>query len=192
MSNTSDGREGWDLTFGHGNVPTPPVAPTHEEWLLARAAVTGELPLTTEPIPQARQRGILRKLWNKIDEPRIHRVMWLIRYAIITAAGLLVIFMTPRAIIQELGTWGTAVLALTLTAGGVIGALFVLRHKWFWERIAIWLAGAGVAIYFVNTVSLHFSSEGNRLFQACFLAWALISLIDRHIEIVRYEVEPGY
>lgn len=118
--------------------------------------------------------------------------MWLIRYCITTAAGLFVFFMTPRAISDELGTWGTAVLAATLTAGGVIGSLFVLRRKWFWERIAIWLAGAGVAICFVNTVSLHLSSEGNRLFQACFLLWALISLIDRHIEIVRCEVEPGY
>ena len=73
-----------------------------------------------------------------------------------------------------------------------MGAIFVLRHSWLWERIAIWLASGGWLMYLITVIYIHLNSEGNRLIQAGAILFILIALVDRYAEIMGSTHEPGY
>ena len=79
-----------------------------------------------------------------------------------------------------------------LAAGGIMGAVFVLRHSWLWERIAIWLSAGGWLMYLVTVLYLHFLGDGNRLIQAGAILFIIIALVDRYVEIIGDAIEPGY
>lgn len=132
------------------------------------------------------------KVWNLIDEPRFHRLFWLSRYLLIAIAGFFAIFSPPNSIANELGGPGAFAWGILLAAGGIMGAVFVLRHSWLWERIAIWLSAGGWLMYMVTVLYLHFLGEGNRLIQAGAILFIIIALVDRYVEIIGDAIEPGY
>ena len=140
----------------------------------------------------SKTKNILRSTWGLIDEPRFHRLFWLSRYILIAIAGFFAIARPPSSIATELGGPGSFAWGILLAAGGIMGAIFVLRHSWLWERIAIWLASGGWLMYLITVIYIHLNSEGNRLVQAGAILFILIALVDRYAEIMGSTHEPGY
>lgn len=136
--------------------------------------------------------SFLRSTWNLIDEPRFHRLFWLSRYLLILIAGVLTIANPPTSIAVELGGPGSFAWGILLAVGGLLGVIFVLRHSWLWERIAIWLCTGGWLMYLITITYLHLTTEGNRLVQAGAVLFIIIALIDRYVEIISDSTEPGY
>lgn len=137
-------------------------------------------------------KDFLRSTWELIDEPRFHRLFWLSRYILIAIAGFFAITQPPSSIATELGGPGAFAWGILLAAGGIMGAIFVLRHSWLWERIAIWLATGGWLMYLITVIYIHLNSEGNRLVQAGAILFIIIALVDRYVEIIGSTHEPGY
>lgn len=140
----------------------------------------------------SKTKNILRSTWGLIDEPRFHRLFWLSRYILIAIAGFFAIARPPSSIATELGGPGSFAWGILLAAGGIMGAIFVLRHSWLWERIAIWLVSGGWLMYLITVIYIHLNSEGNRLVQAGAILFILIALVDRYAEIMGSTHEPGY
>lgn len=140
----------------------------------------------------SKTKNILRSTWRLIDEPRFHRLFWLSRYILIAIAGFFAIAQPPSSIATELGGPGSFAWGILLATGGIMGAIFVLRHSWLWERIAIWLASGGWLMYLITVIYIHLNSEGNRLVQAGAILFILIALVDRYAEIMGSTHEPGY
>lgn len=140
----------------------------------------------------SKTKNILRSTWRLIDEPRFHRLFWLSRYILIAIAGFFAIARPPSSIATELGGPGSFAWGILLAAGGIMGAIFVLRHSWLWERIAIWLVSGGWLMYLITVIYIHLNSEGNRLVQAGAILFILIALVDRYAEIMGSTHEPGY
>ncbi len=125
-----------------------------------------------------------------IKDPRATRIAFLIAYLSVLQSGVAALIHPPTSIAAEIGPWLTLVWAISLTVGGLVGAASVLQGWNYVERIGVAALLTGTAIYGVVVLTLHFSSGGQRLTQAGFVAFALSMLIWRLWEIRRYLIEP--
>ena len=134
--------------------------------------------------------GIFKRLWLLIEEPRVRRVLWSCAYLLLTAGGIATLVHPPRSVEDAIGPllaylWGGMV-----AAGGVIGAWATLTRWWVVERVAILLCWHGAAIYLALTLYNHMTSEGNRLPQSAFIAFALVAFAIRFYDIRRFNRRP--
>lgn len=133
----------------------------------------------------------IKSAWQRavayVDEPRAHRVAYLMLYGFVLSAGFQAIFQPPRTLVAELGPGGVFGIGLTLVVGASLGAAFALRTWWYFERIGLILSAAGILIYGSSIIYLHFAQEGNRLFNASLLLALVVALVIRYLELVREE-----
>lgn len=134
--------------------------------------------------------GPVRRLWASITEPRHLKVAYFVIYSIALVTGIATLLVPPTSISGELGQPLTIVWAVFLIMGAFGGMLLVFTGWWFAERLCIGLLWAGLAIYFLVVVALHFQSSGSRLTQLGVLLLASAVFYIRWLLIRKYTFEP--
>ena len=132
-------------------------------------------------------------VWRRIPPPRRHRVILALRYLVYIVVGILTILSPPEYLLEGIGasasrSWGALVLA-----GGVVGAVFVFLYELLWERAAILALGGCLFLYgFVTLDRGVFDMGEARWITLGLVALACFDLIDRYLEIYKFDVEPGH
>lgn len=77
----------------------------------------------------------IKSAWQQVvacvDEPRVHRVAYLLLYDLVLSAGLQAIFQPPRTLVVEMGAGGVFGIGVVLVLGASLGAAFSLRTWWY-------------------------------------------------------------
>lgn len=133
---------------------------------------------------------MLRRLWESVTEPRHMKAAYAALYAITITTGILTLLVPPSTIAGELGEPLTVAWSVFLIMGGFGGLLTVFPGWWWAERLSILLVWAGIGIYALVVLSLHFTSPGSRLTQLGFLVLAAGVGYVRWLMIRKYSFEP--
>lgn len=131
-----------------------------------------------------------RRTWQRIAEPRVLRVVFLLGYVITFSIGVATLVNAPRTIEGVLGPILSVSWAFFWLLGGAVGAATVLPGWWQVERYAVAATMFGFGIYGLVVGVLHFTSEGNRLPQLGALAIALLFWVLRLVLIRGHDFEP--
>lgn len=134
----------------------------------------------------------IRRVYDFVDEPRIHRLLWSAQYIILCVGGVVMAATSPGIIQDHFGNLGATVWGLAVSGGGLVGAIFCLKHWWLWERIAIWLIAGGCLAFLAVSTWLVLNGLSGNYSQIVLSAAVLVSLVRRFVEIMRYNVEPGF
>lgn len=126
-----------------------------------------------------------------IPEPRVIRFFYGMIYAILLLAGVMVLVHPPMSIEGQLGELVTVMWGWFLAVGAGTGLAAVLTPYWFVERVGIFLATSGAAVYAVVVLYLQFAQSGNRIVQLCFILVAILALALRWVRIRGALIEPG-
>lgn len=121
----------------------------------------------------------LRRLWERVTEPRHMSLIYGGIYTIATLTGIVTLMVPPMTIAGELGPVLTVLWAGLFILGGTLGMLTVLQGLWAWERWGAGLVIAGIGIYGLVIATLHFTAEGSRLTQLGVLALAAAVFVVR-------------
>lgn len=132
----------------------------------------------------------VRGLWAQVTEPRHLKAAYAVLYTITVLTGIATLLVPPTSIAGELGEPLTVLWSVFLIMGGFGGLLTVLPGWWWAERLSIVLVWAGLAIYGIVIVSLHFTSAGSRLTQLGVLLLAAGLGYIRWLLIRKYSFEP--
>ncbi|MET0886745.1 MAG: hypothetical protein ABWX92_09870 [Mycetocola sp.] len=134
---------------------------------------------------------ILVRLWRSIAEPRHLKIAFLIGYLVTIYMGSVTFCAPPASVEGELGVWLTKSMAIFLTSAGLIGTVTVLPGWWATERLGIYSAYVGLAIYAGVAITLQItSSEGSRLTQIGAILLAVLLFIVRQLLIRKHDFEP--
>jgi hypothetical protein len=125
-------------------------------------------------------------LFMKVEEPRVLRVAQFSLYLTLTFLGGVFLSDPPRSYEGVLGVVLAWVFGVSITAGGLFGALAVLPGWWWLERLGIISLWTGLGMYIVVAASLQASSVG--LGVAVALA---IAMLIRWLTVREYQVAPG-
>lgn len=126
-----------------------------------------------------------------VPEPRSVRFGYLAAYFLWAVAGTSVLIQPPTSLSGAVGETLTYIWGAFLAVGAAVGACTVLTKYWFLERFAIWLTGAGIAVYGILVTTMHVIENGNRLPQLMFIVAGLIFLVVRYIRIKGPSIQPG-
>lgn len=129
----------------------------------------------------------LIKLWERVNEPRTISVLYFVQYVVLAAAGLWALAVPPMSLEGEIGTVAMNSLAGILVFSGALGAVAALPGIYWLERAAVLGVGWAALIYLWIIVSLHFTTDGNRMLQAAFVA---IGLLHQGVRWVRIHERP--
>lgn len=136
-----------------------------------------------------------KKTWIRwfitIPEPRAVRFGYLVAYILWAVAGVAVLIQPQSSLSGAVGETLTYTWGAFLAVGATVGACTVLTKYWFLERFAIWLTGAGVAVYGILIGTLHILESGNRLPQLMFILAGLVFLVVRYLRIKGPYIQPG-
>lgn len=132
----------------------------------------------------------LRKLYLRIQEPRVASIMQWVIYLASLSVGVSAFQRPPSSIEGALGVTLTTAWAVFLIVGGVLGATAALPGIWWLERVAVLACVTGALMYGSVVLNLHYSETGNRLPQLGFVAIALLAFAKRWFEIRRYAYDP--
>ncbi|MFF2621253.1 hypothetical protein [Oerskovia jenensis] len=132
----------------------------------------------------------LRRLYLRIQEPRVVSIIqWLI-YLVTLGIGVTAFQRPPSSIEGALGVTLTTIWAVFLIVGGVLGAIAALPGIWWLERVAVLACVTGALMYGSVVLNLHYSETGNRLPQLGFVAIAILAFTQRWFRIRRYAYDP--
>lgn len=129
----------------------------------------------------------LIRLWERVNEPRTISVLYFVQYVVLASAGLWALAVPPMSLEGEIGTVAMNSLAGILVFSGVLGAVAALPGIYWLERAAVLGVGWAALIYLWIIVSLHFTTDGNRMLQAAFVA---IGLLHQGVRWVRIHERP--
>lgn len=132
----------------------------------------------------------LHRAWLRITEPRHMKATYAGLYTITILTGIATLLVPPTSISGELGEPLTVAWSVFLIMGGFGGLLTVFPGWWWAERLSIVLVWAGLGIYGIVVISLHFSSSGSRLTQLGMICLAAGVGYVRWLQIRKYSFEP--
>lgn len=136
----------------------------------------------------------LKRLWDRITEPRRMKVAYLVIYLLTIAVGTVTLISPPTSISGEIGPVITTIWAVLFIIGGIAGAITVLPGWWWMERLlAIAPVMLGLAIYLAVVVTLHVQnveSGASRLTQLGIILLAAMPFTIRSLVIREYSYEP--
>lgn len=133
------------------------------------------------------------RLWERIHEPRIAKVIHLIGYLIAVGIGTVTLWRPPTSIETPLGPTLTTLWGAAILLGAIAAAVAVLPGWWWLERLGIYSVAVGALIYFGVVVTLHAQGPAgsSRLTQAgMILGFAWLISANRLWEIRGYTFEP--
>ena len=112
-----------------------------------------------------------RRLWLKINEPRIVSVTHALVYFVLMSAGLYALINPPNSVEGAAGDLAMTLLAGTLAIGGAIGVPTSLAGIWWLERtaVALVLLASGVYLGIIIALQVTSTSGSNRWMQASFV-----------------------
>ena len=126
-----------------------------------------------------------KKLYMKIAEPRVYRLLQLIIYILLFVAGLGLTIWSPVSLISVIGHWYLYAMAWTLIVGSLFSSVAILPGIWWLERVGLILMATGMAIYMVTIASL-----GTSVLGFCITAAFILRFIQRWFEIRTWMLEP--
>lgn len=128
---------------------------------------------------------LLYKLYLKIAEPRVVRLLHFGIYICLLVAGIGVIFHPPRSFEGSLGILLVLMFGGMLFLGALIAAVSVLPGVWWLERVGLILLATGLLIYTVTMISLNASPVTLSI-----PIGFILTLVLRWLEIRRYQLAP--
>lgn len=132
----------------------------------------------------------VKRVWQRIREPRIQRVVYTIVYGTLSLVGVIVLMRPPQTVMGEIGHTLSIMWGLFL-ALAVVAAVAAIPGWWWLEKLGGISATVGIIIYAVITFMLHFSEPvGNRLPQGLVIAAFALLLGIRAYEIRGLDYEP--
>lgn len=134
--------------------------------------------------------NLCRRLWARIQEPKVITVYQFVIYVVVTLTGLAAWFFPPTSIEGAIGPVLTQMFAGLLVTGGLLGSIAVLPGIWWLERAGVLACATGALIYGGVVLSLHVTQSGSRLVQLGVITWALLSIAQRWHRIRRYAYDP--
>lgn len=134
----------------------------------------------------------VRRLWERITEPRHLKVFYLVVYALTFAIGVVTMIAPPSSIEAPLGRALALFWAGLLTLGGLGGAATVLQGWWWIERYSAVLAITGSLIYAGTAIYLHVTGPpgSQRITQALTIILATSVFWLRLLLTRRWDYEP--
>ena len=136
--------------------------------------------------------GVVQRIWVRVTEPRHLKLFYLAAYIVTFFTGLVTFVNPPNSIESQLGVFLSLFWALLLTIGGLGGAVCVLPGWWWAERLSVWLAIAGTAIYggIVLSIQIQAGPGSSRWTQIGFILLATGLLILRLLLTRKWDYEP--
>ena len=131
-----------------------------------------------------------RDLWLTLHEPRSITALHIIGYTTLLIAGTAALASPPAAISAEWGGELTTAWGAGLLIGGALALVAVPRGIWWLERVGITLLITAAAMYLSVILTLHLTSAGNRLPQACIITYGIVSLAIRWLRIRHAGLDP--
>lgn len=125
------------------------------------------------------------RLFMKIAEPRVVRLVHFGIYIAFMVAGISIINYPPSSFQDAIGDTLMDILGAFIFLGATFGALAVLPGIWWLERTGILALGTGMAMSIVVTISVHAPAFVIALPIAFIMTYIL-----RWIEIRRYQLAP--
>lgn len=125
------------------------------------------------------------KLYLKIAEPRVVRILHFGIYICLLISGLGVIAHPPRSFEGSLGFLLVMMFGGMLFIGALISAISVLPGIWWLERVGLILLVTGLLIYTVTMFSLKASPVTLSI-----PIGFILTLVLRWLEIRRYQLAP--
>jgi len=120
--------------------------------------------------------SLIRRLWARVNEPRIVSVSHALVYFVLLSAGLYALVNPPTTLEGAAGAFSMRLLAGTLAIGGAIGAPTALAGIWWLERTAVALVVLATTVYLGLTLALQATSPPgtNRFLSAAMILSVLI------------------
>lgn len=128
---------------------------------------------------------IAYKLYLKIAEPRVVRLLHFGIYICMLMAGFGVILHPPRSFEGTLGSFLVLIFGGMLFLGALTAAVSVLPGVWWLERVGLILLITGLSIYTVTIISLNASPVTLSI-----PIGFILTLVLRWLEIRRYQLAP--
>src|SRR5690606_5090504 len=97
---------------------------------------------------------IFKKLYQKIAEPRVYRLLQLTIYVILFIAGVCVYISPPLCLVSISGQWYLYIMAWSLIIGSRFAVVAIFPGIWWLERTGFRLMATSMAIYLIILASL--------------------------------------
>lgn len=136
--------------------------------------------------------SLIRSIWLKIDEPRVHRFLVLIRYLLAIVLGVTTLLATRRFEETQFGILFLNITGWMFIVSGTMGATNAWTRRWVWERPGTMLAmsgsvsGVGIEIY---SLTLPNQVSGANWVLLVLFMMHFVSMLDRYIEIINDDYE---
>jgi len=119
---------------------------------------------------------LIKRLWARVNEPRIVSASHALVYLVLLSAGLYALVNPPTTLEGAAGAFSMRLLAGTLAIGGAIGAPTALAGIWWLERTAVALIVLASTVYLGLTLALQATSPPgtNRFLSAAMILSVLI------------------
>ena len=134
---------------------------------------------------------LLRRLWLRVNEPRIVSVLRFLMYVVLLIGGTSVIFSPPTTMENALGQGAVTGLAVLLCFGSTLGAVSALPGVWFIERLGLVAISSALAIYGGVVFQLHLLGPGNRLLHLTIIIALILSQAVRWVRIKDRPYDPA-
>jgi len=128
---------------------------------------------------------IFKKLYQKIAEPRVYRLLQLTIYVILFIAGVCVNIWPPLSLVSIIGQWYLYIMAWSLIIGSLFAGVAILPGIWWLERTGLLLMATSMAIYLIIVASL-----GSSVLGVCVSSAFIIQFAQRWFEIRKWMLEP--
>jgi len=125
------------------------------------------------------------RLYNKIAEPRVVRLLHFGIYITLLIAGVGVLVHTPRSFEGVLGVLLVYIFGGFVAIGALLAAFSVLPGIWWLERAGISLLWSGLGLYFLITIGI-----GASVVTSAIPIGFILTLVLRWREIKRFQLAP--
>lgn len=134
---------------------------------------------------------MFKSLWLRLQEPRAVTVAQTLVYAVATFAGVMSLIAPPTSFEGYLGISVPYVWGGFAILGGLAGMYSAPTGKWLIEKPAVIACLTATSLYAGSVLTLHITTNGNRLVQLSFVIIALLHFVTRYFRIRPFSYEPG-
>lgn len=130
--------------------------------------------------------------WLSVQEPKIITVLQFFIYLMSLVGGVLTLIFPPVSLSSIMGEHMSIWWAVSLTTGGLFGAIACPLGVWWAEKVALLLVFTGYLMYFVSVLERQIQSEsGSWVTQLSSLAMLLVYLVTRYAAVRFYAYDPN-
>lgn len=133
----------------------------------------------------------LRRLWLRVNEPRVVSVLRFLMYVVLFVGGVSAVTNPPTTMESALGQGAVVGLGMLLSFGCLLGAVSALPGMWFIERLGLVAISSALAIYGGVVFQLHLFSLGNRMLHLTIIIALILSQAIRWVRIKDRPYDPA-